>query len=158
MDDDRALKAWFESVLVPCEVFIIHIVRFEHLLRKFLLFLLLVMHFSLLLCRTFCLVLKIESNWLLEVTLHSAALMLSPQSIEDLNIDFRSIESSISMVKGPRSSKFVECFFQSSFSSIPLFIGSKTFLGSGGKLKFESEAKDLVDVVQEIKAAHNFVR
>ena len=58
---------------------------------------------SLLLSSIFMLILQVEPNRLLEVNLDSSALVLSLQSIKDLNVDLWAIECTITVVIGPRS-------------------------------------------------------
>ena len=64
------------------------------------------MCFHLLVGGAFSLVLQVESEWLLEVNLDSATLVFAFERIEHLHINLRSIESSITMIKGPGHTKF----------------------------------------------------
>jgi len=83
VNNDWSAEAWLKSVFLPNEILVVHIVLLEDLLAKFSAFRdrLLFMNLHLLLSCGGGLVLKIESNWLLEIALNSTALVLTPKSI-----------------------------------------------------------------------------
>ncbi len=85
---------------------------------------------SLLLGSIFVLILQVKPNRLLKVDLDSSALVLSLQSIKDLNVDLWAIECTITVVKGPGPAKFVQGILKSCLCNIPLFLGTKTVLRS----------------------------
>lgn len=78
----------------------------------------------------FMLVLQIKSNRLLEIDLDSSALVLSLQSVIDLNVDLWPIECTITVIVGPGSAKFVQGFLKSRLCDIPLLLSAKTVLRS----------------------------
>ena len=78
----------------------------------------------------FMLILQVESNRLLEIDLDSSALVLSLQSIIDLNVDLWPIECTITVIIGPGSAKFVQGFLKSRLCDIPLLLSAKTVLRS----------------------------
>jgi hypothetical protein len=51
--------------------------------------------------------LEVEPNWKLEINLNCSTLMLTFQSVKDLDINLWSIESSITWVKHPWLSKLI---------------------------------------------------
>jgi len=63
----------------------------------------------------------------LEIELHSTTLMGSVKGIIELNIDFRSIEGTISRVEFPLFTESIESFFKGLFSKVPLFNFSQVF-------------------------------
>ena len=138
---------------------IVHVVGFENLVLECL-FLNCSLVFSsmyLFISCAFCLVLKIESNRKLEIALHGTTLVLTTKSIVNFNINLGSIESSITRIDRPGSSKLVESFRKRTLSLIPLVVRSKSHFWSGWKLQFKSKAKYSIDIVEEIKNAHNLV-
>jgi len=76
-------------------------------------------------------VLKVESNWKLEVKLTGSTLMLSSESIKKFKIDFWAIESSISLVDFVFFSELVESVFKLRFGNFPIFKFTQIFLRSG---------------------------
>lgn len=76
-------------------------------------------------------VLKIKSDWKLEVKLTGSALMLSSESIEKFEINFWTVESSISFVNFVFFSEFVKSVFKLRFSNFPIFKFTQIFLRSG---------------------------
>lgn len=84
--------------------------------------------------------------------------MLTPQGIINLNVDLGSIESTISMVISPGSTELVKSILESHFSFVPLFIIAETLLRSGRELELKGETEYSIDVIEEIKDSHNFVR
>ena len=110
MHNDRSLETGLKSVLVPSVVLVVHVVLLENLVGKFrLLLILLIVSVGLLFSSILSLVLQVESDGLLEIALDGTALMLSLKSIAYLNIDLGSVESAITVVESPGSSKFIEC-------------------------------------------------
>lgn len=77
------------------------------------------------------LVLKVESNWELEIKLHGTALMGSLKGIEDLDVNLGSVEGTISWVFLPGLSKAVQGLSKSSLGLVPHGIVSKFIFGSG---------------------------
>jgi len=152
MNNNRSFEARFQSMFVPSEVMIVHVIRFEDLMLKslFLNCSLVLGSVHLFVRGTFCLVLKIESYRKLEITLHGAALMLTTKCIVNFNVNLGSIESSIARINRPGSSEFVESVSKGSFSLIPLVIRSKSNFWSGRKLQFKSKAKYSIYIVEEI--------
>lgn len=152
MNNNRSFEARFQSMFVPSEVVIVHVIRFEDLMLKslFLNCSLVLGSVQLFVRGTFCLVLKIESYRKLEITLHGAALMLTTKCIVNFNVNLGSIESSIARINRPGSSEFVQSVSKGSFSLIPLVIRSKSYFWSGRKLQFKSKAKYSIYMVEEI--------
>jgi hypothetical protein len=68
MNDDRAFETGLKAMFLPSEVLVVHIILLEQLSGKFFLNLvLLVVSMSLFLSSVFGLILKVESNRLLEI-------------------------------------------------------------------------------------------
>jgi hypothetical protein len=159
VNNDWAFETGLKAMLLPSEVLVVHIILLEQLRTEFLLLLvLLVVGVSLFLSSVFSLILKVESDRLLEVQLNSAALVLTSQGIINLNVDLGAVESTISMVVSPGSTELVQCIFESFFSFVPLGIISETLLGSSRELELEGKTENSIDVIKEIKNSHNFVR
>lgn len=152
MNNNGSFEARFQSMFVPSEVVIVHVVRFEDLMLEslFVNCCFVFRSVQLFFRCTFCLVLKIESYRKLEITLHGTALMLTTKCIVNFNINLGSIESSIARIDRPGSSEFVESVSKGGFSLIPLVIRSKSDFWSGRKLQFKSKAKDSIYVIEEI--------
>lgn len=104
MDDHRSAEARLKGLLLPCVFLLVVLIRLELLRRKILLgvFALVRGVSSLFFSGRLALVLKVEPDGLLEVTLDGAALVLAFESIVDLDVDFGSVEGAIAMVEGPR--------------------------------------------------------
>lgn len=108
---------------------------------------------GLLFSSTLSLVLKVESNGELEITLDGTTLVLSAQSIEHLDIDLGAVEGTITVVVGPWASKSIESLPKSFLSFVPFFFGAETLFRSGGKLELKLESENFVNVIQEIKTS-----
>ena len=102
---------------------------------------------SLLISSTFSLVLQVETNRELEVTLDGTALVGTLHSIVNFDVDLWTVESAISSVDLPWSSEFIKSIFESFLSIVPLAIRAKTNFGSGRQLKIESETKNTVHML-----------
>lgn len=79
---------------------------------------------SLFLCSVLVLILKVESNWLLEINLNGSTLILSLEGVVDLNVNLWAIESAITVVESPGPANFVQGSFEGCFSNIPLLFTS----------------------------------
>ena len=105
MDNDRSAEARLEFFFAPGVVLSIVLVGREVLGCKLVLFGILIWllrgNGSLLLRRGLALILQVKSNRLLEVDLDSSTLVRSMKGIVNLNVNFRSIKSTITMVKSP---------------------------------------------------------
>jgi len=157
VNDDWAFETWLKRHLSPCEFLGVVIVRLEHLRVKLLLFLRLVLEGFLFLSSSLTLILKVETNRLLEIDLNSTALVLSLKSIVDLNIDLGSVESTITMVESPGDAGFVKSILEGLLSDIPSLLRSEFVLGTGGELKLESESENGVDVKQEVQSVGDLI-
>jgi len=156
--NNGSLEARLEGLLLPLEVFAVEIVSLEDLRAKLLLDLLVfVGSVGLLdLGGVFALVLKVEPDGKLEIQLHGSALVRSLKRIVDLDVNLRSVKSTITGVELPWHAKSVESIFQGLLSLVPKVVTSESLLGSGGEFKLKLELEDAVDVPQEVEAAHNF--
>lgn len=159
MDDHWASETGLETLFLPNVVIFVHFVLNEDLLCKLLLYLalLLIVGMSLLVSSVLSLVLQVESNRLLEIALNGTTLMMSAQSVVDLDVDLGTVEGTISVVEGPGSSKLVKSLGKSGLSLVPLIVGAETLLGSGGELHLESESENAVGVVKEVKNVSNLI-
>ncbi len=101
-------------------------------------------------------VLEVESCWKLEIKLTSTALMLPSKGIEKFKINFWTIEGSIPFVNFVLFSKFSQCSLKLRFSNIPLFNLSQKLFRSGGQLNFVFEAKDRINVINEVQYSNDF--
>ena len=59
-----------------------------------------------------CSVLKVKSDRELEVKLNSTTLMLSAEDIKQFDIDFRTIESSVTFIELVGTTKLLKTFFE----------------------------------------------
>jgi len=105
---------------------------------------------SLFISSTFSLVLQVEANWELEVTLNCTTLVGTLHSIENFDVDLWTIESAISSVDLPWLSAFVKSIFECFFGLVPLGIRAKTDFRSGRQLEIEGETKNSVHMLKEI--------
>lgn len=114
MDNHWSSEAGLERLLLPSVLLLIVLIWFEFLRAQNLLgvFTLVGSVCGLLFSGRLALILQVEPDWLLEVALDRAALILALESVKHLNIDFGSVESTISMVEGPRLAIAVERGFE----------------------------------------------
>ncbi len=75
-----------------------------------------------------CSVNKVKSNGSLEIKLNCSTLMRSLQSVEQFNVNFRSIKSTIFRVFFPRFTKSIQSLFQLVFCLLPNVIISKVII------------------------------
>ena len=73
-------------------------------------------------------ILKVKSYWKIKVKLYCPALMTSIKSIEELDINFRTVECTIFGFNRPRSTKFLQSNFQRAFSLVPNFLLAKVIV------------------------------
>ena len=105
MDNDWSSKAFSKRLFFPDKLFFIKLITWEPLLSEFLLF-----NFAsclLFFCCSLTLVLKIKSDWQLEVQLNSTALMGSSEGIVHFDVNFGSVKGTFTFVKLPWLSIFV---------------------------------------------------
>lgn len=102
-------------------------------------------------------VLKIESGRKLEIKLACSALMLSSESIEKFEINFRSIKSTISFINFVLFSKLIKCVLKLWLSNIPFFKLAQIFFRSGWEFNFVFKPKDRVNVINEVKNTENLI-
>jgi len=153
VNDNWAFEARFEGLLLPDELFIVHIVGFKNLAAKLVIMSLLFFEFrsmSLFISSSLCLVLQVEANWELEIALDSTALVGSLHSIENFDVDLWTIESAISSVDLPWFSAFVKSIFKCFLGLVPLCIRAKTDFRSGRELEIKSETENSVHMLKKI--------
>ena len=107
------------SLLFFCKVFIIFCL-FSFLFLFFFFFLFLLSLLLLLMMDLLGSVLKVKPCWKLEIKLYCTTLMLSIENIKQFNIDFRSIESSISFINFIFFSKLFQSLMKLSFCYLPI--------------------------------------
>jgi len=83
----------------------------------------------------------------LEIHLDGSALVLSVESVENLDVNLRAVEGTIADIVGPGPAKVVESLCQGSLSLVPLLFGTKSVFRTSGELQLKGKAKDAVDVV-----------
>ena len=106
----------------------------------------------------FTLILEVEPDWELEITLDCTALMLSLHAIKDLDVDLWSIEGTTTLVHFPWLSKVVQSLSKGALSLVPKCIASKLLLRrSGGEVKLKGKAKLSIDMIKEVEHSHDFV-
>jgi len=149
VNDNWAFEPRLQRLLPPDELIVIHIVSLKNLFVQFFFRLLFFKlgSVSLLISSTFSLVLQVETNRELEVTLYGTTLVGTLNSIVNFDVDLWTVESAISSVDLPWSSEFVKSVFESFLSIVPLAIRAKTNFGSGRQLKIESETKNTVHML-----------
>jgi len=96
-------------------------------------------------------VLKIETDRKLEIKLDGGALVITLESITDVDIDLRTVESTISRIDLPRETSAIEHRLQAGLSAIPKGRITHEMLRTSGKLHAEVEAKDGVGELDEVK-------
>lgn len=151
MDHNRSREAWLNWLFLPFEIIRIPFIRLEQLRVDDRVVLFLLATFNLLVV----FVLKVEPDWQLEVQLDGTALMRPLQRIEQLDIDLRAVEGTVSWVQLPGLSKVVECFLQRFLGFVPLGIVTEPCLWPRGELEFILESKNAVNVLQEIEDFHD---
>lgn len=126
VDDHWSFEAWLKRHLVPGVLLGVVLIRRELLrVKNFLDLLVLVGSIgSLFLSSVLVLILKVESDWLLEINLNSSTLILSLEGVVDLNVNLWAIESAITVVESPGSANFVQGRLEGLFSNIPLLFSS----------------------------------
>lgn len=95
-------------------------------------------------------VLQVEPHWKLEVQLAGSALMLSSEDVEQLHVDFRAIECTISLVQLVWHSELFKGWSELLLSNVPILDVSEVLLRSCGEFQHVLETKDRVNVIQEI--------
>ena len=158
MDDHRSAEAGLQGLLSPDELGGVVLVGLEHLAVKghLLLLTLVSRNLRLLFGGVLALVLEVEADGLLEVNLDGSALVLAVESIVDLHIDLGAVESTVAVVESPGLAEGVEGVLESILRDVPLLFRAESVRGPRRKLKLELEAKDAVDVVEEIENGENF--
>lgn len=162
MDNNWSLESILQRVLFPLEFFLVIIVLVVYFVTHHCLLLLSGVSggsggFFRLIFVLVSFELEVETNRQLEIQLDGSALVGSLQRVVDFNIDFRTVESTITWVKFPGLSILIECLFECSFSLIPQFFISQSISRSSGKFQFKFEVKGRVSVIQEIQTADNFI-
>ena len=153
MDDDGAAEARFEAVFNPSELLFVPLVRLVDLFSGHLLLLLFVVLSRVLLlfgC-ALGLVLHVEADGQVEIALNGTALVLALECVEDLDVDFGAVESTITCVDSPGTTETVQRSFKSSFCFVPKVFTSESILRTSRQLKLEFKAKLLVNIVQKVK-------
>lgn len=102
------------------------------------------------------LVLEVKTDGKLEIELDSAALMRSLKSIEYLDVDLRSVESTIARVLLPGLSEFVEGLSKGSLGLVPHRVITELISRSCGEIEFELETENTIDVIKEVKDTKDF--
>jgi len=134
VDDDGATEARLQLVLAPNELLVVKFVLAEDLLFELFLLLILilgVMGMSLLFSCVLGLVLKVESNGKLEITLDGTTLVLSAEGVVHLDIDLGAVEGTIAVIVGPWAAESIERFCEGVLSFVPLFFRAETLFRSG---------------------------
>ena len=159
MHDDGSLEARLERVLRPNKVLVVHVVSLENLLLKLLLEVafLQLLGVKLLLGTAFSLVLQIEADWQLEVTLDRAALVLALEAVVYLDVDLGTVEGAVSLIDRPGVAKLVESRFESTLCLVPKIVATEALLWTRRKLSLERKTKDSVNMVQEVEAAKDLI-
>ena len=150
--NNRSSESFFQLLFFPDILFIAQFVFWENLFAHFDLFCWLFIFYFLLFSSCFTLILQVKSNWKLEVKLNCSTLMSTSKCIIDLDINFWSIESPLSLISFPRFAAFIESICERLFCDIPQCIITKTFIWSRscGKLKIIFKAEQIINVIQEI--------
>lgn len=124
VDDDGAAEARLQLVLAPNKLLVVKFVLTEDLLFELFLLLILilgVMGMSLLFSCVLGLVLKVESNGKLEITLDGTTLVLSAEGVVHLDIDLGAVEGTIAVIVGPWAAESIERLREGGLSFVPLF-------------------------------------
>ena len=124
VDHDWSCKALLDGLLLPGIGMIVIFISWEDLGFKDLF---LFIFFNILVS----LILEVEPDWQVEIKLDGTTLVMSLKSIEYLDINLWSIESTISWVLFPWFSRSIQCLCKSSLSFVPHLISSKSFFWSG---------------------------
>lgn len=159
MHNDGTLEARLERVLRPNKVLIVHVVGLEDLLLKlfFEVAFLQLFGMKLLLSTAFSLVLQIEADRKLEVTLDRTALVLALEAVVDLNVDLGTVESAVTRIDRPGMAKLVESSFESTLCLVPKIVATEALVWARRKLSLERKTKDTVNMVQEVEATKNLI-
>ena len=153
VDDDWSTETRLKGLLLPRVFLRVVLIGREYLRIKLLFDLLCLVggNERLLLSSSLRLILQVEANGLLEINLDGTTLVWPVKCVIDLNINLRSIESTIAMVEGPWKSTAVQGNLKRVLCLVPQIVRSKSVLGTGRKLKLEREVKDGVDVLKEVE-------
>ena len=89
---------------------------------------------KLLLSTAFSLVLQIEADWQLEVTLDRAALVLALEAVVYLDVDLGTVEGAVSLIDRPGVAKLVESRFESTLCLVPKIVATEALLWTRRKL------------------------
>lgn len=132
MNDNRSTEARLECLFVPRVLLLIILVWREGLTGKLrllsrIILLLLAIGF-LLLSGSLRLVLQVEADGLLEVTLDRTALMSLLERAQHLNVNLGAVEGTITMVVGPWLAEVVKSSLKCQFGLVPLLLSSETVL------------------------------
>jgi len=133
VDNDGAFETRLEGMLVPGEIFVVHVILLENLFWQFnfILILSLIVSVSLLFCGILSLVLQIESDGLLEIAMNGTALVLTFEGIHHLDVDLGSVERTVTVVESPWPTELVQSNLKGRFSVVPLRISAETLFRSG---------------------------
>jgi hypothetical protein len=101
-------------------------------------------------------VLEVKTDGKLEIELDSTALMRSLESIEYLDVDLRSVESTITWVLLPGLSEFVQRLSKGCLGLIPHRVITELVSWSCGKIEFELETENTIDVFKEVEDTKDF--
>lgn len=93
------------------------------------------------------LILQVEANRKLEITLNGTTLMSSLKGIVNFNVNLGTIKRAITSVEFPWLTESVKGLLKSSFSLIPKIIRSKSFFRSSRKFKLKVEAKVTINII-----------
>ena len=103
------------------------------------------------------LILKIESLRKIEVQLNCSQLMKPSKTILNLNINFRSIKSSISSIEFPGSVHLIQNTFELFFSWVPKLNISNELLRSGREFQTVLESKKTINKINELKLSDDLI-
>ena len=102
------------------------------------------------------LILEVKTDGKLEIELDSAALMRSLKSIENLDVDLRSVESAITWVLLPGLSEFVEGLSKGGLGLVPHRVITELVSWPCGEIEFELETENTIDVIKEVEDTKDF--
>jgi hypothetical protein len=135
MHHNGATESRLEWMLNPGPVLVGHIVSLENLFLVVFLgdFCLVFCSMLLFLGCGLRLILQVKSDRKLEIKLNGTALVGTFQSIKHLDVNFGTVESTITNIEFPGTTKSIKGFLKGSFSFVPKVIITKTDFGAGGK-------------------------
>jgi len=159
VDGNRSPETGLEGLLMPHKVLIVTLVSLKqlrgHLLARlgFLVLCSIFLFFGGLLT----LVLEVEADGQLEVTLDSSALVGAVHRIEHLDVDLGAVEGTVTSVDRPLMSRPVQGLFQGGLRLVPKGIVTEASLRSGGEFVLNPETEVAINVVQEIQHSHDLL-